>query len=250
MSPTTKRTHFRFFSRLIPISGLVLISAAALPTDVWRAKPVQQWTEEETRGFLRNSPWVRQVTVGGLAGEIGDAGVDAQTRLGRGGEASGAEGRVNSSTIDVERGEAARRPVYYIEWSSAKIVRAANVHIALLQGRIKQDPGAPPPLDSFVLTVAGTDLQVFTAATEPQLQAASYLRAKHSKTRVPPKEVKILKRENRVVAITFTFPRAVDGQPVIPDQESAAEFTVKIKDLTLKPTFDLNRMVTESGRDL
>lgn len=247
MSPTTKSTHYHFFSYLFLISGFFLMSATALPSDVWKTKPVKQWTEEEARDFLRHSPWVRQVTLGSVMGAMGGSG--AQTRLGRGGESSDAEGRVDSSTIDVGPGDA-HGPAYYIEWTSAKIVRAANVHIALLQGRVKQDPGEPPPLDSFVLTVSGPDMHVFSAATEPQLQAASYLRAGHSKARHLPKEVKIVKRENRVLAVSFTFPRVEDGQQVIPDQEKSAEFSVKAGSITLKASFDLNKMVNESGRDL
>lgn len=242
----SRRLHF---SCLLAISGLILNSAAASPSDVWKAKPVRQWTEQETRGFLVGSPWVRQVIVGSGAGEMEGSGVNAQTG-GERGESSGTQGRVDSGTIDVQRGEPAHRTIYYIEWSSAKIVRAANVHIGLLQGRIKQDPGEPPPLDAIVLTVGGPDLHAFLSATEPQLQETAYLHPRHSKVRIQPKEVKILKKENRVLAVTFTFPRVVDGQPVIPDQEKSAEFSCKAGSDTLKVSFDVNRMATEAGRDL
>ena len=240
----SRRLHF---SCLLALSGLILNSAAAWPSDVWKAKPVRQWTEQETRQFLVGSPWVRQVVVG--SGTGGMEGSGAQTRLGRGGESSGAEGRVDSSTIDVEPG-GAHGPAYYIEWTSAKIVRAANVHMGLLQGRIKQDPGDPPALDAIALTVGGPDLHVFLSATEPQLQATAYLRPRHSKARIQPTEVKILKKENRVLAVTFTFPRVVDGQPVIPDQEKSAEFSCKAGRDTLKVSLDVNKMTTEAGRDL
>jgi len=150
----SRRLHF---SCLLALSGLILNSAAAWPSDVWKAKPVRQWTEEETKRFLVESPWVRQVVVGSGSGGMEGSGVNAQTGAERG-ESSGTQGRVDSGTVDVEQGQPAHRTVYYIEWSSAKIVRAANVHIGLLQGRIKQDPGNPPALDTIVLTVGGPDL--------------------------------------------------------------------------------------------
>jgi len=249
MNTLTNRTHFVISYVFLGTFALFLLPARARSSDVWKTKPVREWTQEEIRGFLLNSPWVRQVTTGRPPGDQEGPDGSVQTQSGRR-ETSGAEGRAGGPAIDMPEGGPSPGATYYIEWSSAKIVRAANVRLGILQGRIKQDPGEPPPLDTYVLTVGGPDLRAFSAATEPQLQATAYLRAKHSKTRVEPKEVKILRRNDRVVVVTFTFPRQVDGQPIISDQEKSVEFSCKHRALSLKVSFDLGKMAGEQGRDL
>jgi hypothetical protein len=209
---------------------------------------VREWTAEETRNFLRNSLWVRQVSGGGRLIEQGPPPeVSTQT----------APGRRESSAHEINtQGEAgpggmASGPTYFVEWSSAKIVRQAGLHFAVLQGRAKEEGAEPPALPSYVLTVGAPDLSAFAGADEAGLKAAAYLRPKHTKTRVAPAEVKILKAQNgRIAVIEFSFPREADGQPVISEQEKSVEFYCRYKGLQLRTNFDVAKMTTEAGRDL
>jgi hypothetical protein len=220
-------------------------------SDVWKSKPVREWSAEETRNFLRNSLWVHQVSAGGGLVEPGPpAELSTQTRPGRG-ESSGASGREASPQIEAAPGGMPSGPTYFIEWSSAKVVRQAGLHFAVLQGRAKEEGGEPPALPSYVLTVGAPDLSAFTGADEAELKTAAYLRPKRAKTKVAPAEVKILKAQNgRIAVIEFSFPREAGGQPVISEQEKSVEFYCRFKGLQLRTNFDVAKMTSERGRDL
>jgi hypothetical protein len=230
--------------------GLMAVSAVLLASDSWKLKPVREWSREETYEFLRNSPWVRRVSFGDLPVEPGPPDVGAQTDEDRG-ETSQAAVRARRSELDAGGVNMKGRTVYYVEWSSAKIVRQGRLHFGALQGRVKEDGTEPPDLSSYFLSVSGSDLKAFDGATESQLKTAAYLRLKRSKTKIAPAEVKIRKTlEKGISSIQCAFPREVDGQPVISAEEKSVEFSIKGKNLTLKTSFDLTKMTTEKGRDL
>jgi len=240
----------RSFAELL---GLIAIAAILFAADLWKVKPVREWSREETVDFFRNSPWVRQVSVGGSLLEAGPPDVSAQTREGRG-EESAAAGRTGSSELEVGgagRESAQRGTVYFIAWTSAKIWRQANLHFGTLQGRAKEEGAEPPDLTFYRLSIGGPDLRGFAGATEAGLKAATYLRPKRAKTRIEPAEVKIQKAQgDRITSLDFTFPREVGGRPAIAAQEKSVEFACRFRDLSLKASFDLNKMATEKGRDL
>jgi hypothetical protein len=230
---------------LLPVF-LLMFAAAGRAAELWKAKPVKEWSREETQRFMRNSPWLKQVSVGSLVEMEAPMG-GSQTRAGRG-ESSGAEGVPSTETIDVERGE--RRAVYFIEWSSARIVRQVDSHYRVLLGQAKEEE-EPPPFPVYVLTVNGDNLQAFATATEAELRAGVSLRLKQSHTQIEAVDAKIRKgKDDRVMAVQFAFPRDVNGQPTISDQEKSVEFICKAKDLTLRTEFNLTKMSTAQGRDL
>ena len=229
--------------------GLVAFSAVAWAADIWNAKPVREWTREETQQFLRDSPWTHRVTVGGSLTEMGAPGDTAGERAGMG-ESSAAAGRESSGSVDVPSSEPAGMP-YFIEWTSAKIVRQAWVHFNALQSQRQDVVTEPPPSPTYVLAIGGPNLKAFEGVTEDQLKASSYLRPKKAKAKVEPVEVRIRKApDGRIVSVQFAFPRQMDGQPVISDQEKSVEFSCKLKDFTIKTTFNLSKMTTAQGRDL
>jgi hypothetical protein len=203
---------------------LMALSASLAASEAWKSKAVRDWSADETRDFLRNSPWVRQVRVGGSLVEAAppDAG---QTGEGRG-ESSQAQGRTERSEPGVETGGSRGGTVYYIEWSSAKIVRQASVHFGALEGRTKEEGVEPPDLPFFTVSVHGPDLKAFAGATEADLKAGASLRAKRAKTKIDPTQVKIRKgQEDRILSIQFSFAREADGKPVISPEEKTVEFT-------------------------
>lgn len=227
--------------------GLVALSAVAWPADIWSTKPVREWTREETQQFLLDSPWTHRVFVGG---SLLDGAPDDTTGERAGlGESSAAAGRERSS-VDVPVSRQTGAP-YLIEWRSAKIFRRAGAHLTALQSQTKEVDAEPAPLALYVLSLEGADLRVFDGVTEAQLKASAYLRPKRAKTKVEPAEVRVQKaQDGRVIAVHFAFPRQMDGQPVISDQEKSVEFSCKAKELVLKTSFNLAKMTTAQGRDL
>lgn len=227
----------------------LLFSGRAGAEDTWKAKPVHEWSRGETQRFLGESPWVKKVAVGGsLVESLPPAGGSVETTAGRR-ESSGAEGGTSSTTVDAEPGRQ-MGAVYYVEWSSAKIVRQARLHFAALRGEVKEE-GEVAPLDAYIVMVSGPDMKAFDAITEAQLAAGASLRAKRSNLALAPLEVKIRKTtEGRMVAIQLAFSRISNGQPTLSDQEKSVEFACKVRGLAIKASFDLSKMTTKEGRDL
>jgi hypothetical protein len=229
------------------IAGLALI-ATAQAGDFWKAKPVRDWTLQETQRFLRDSPWVHPVRVGGSLLDAEPPMGSSQTEQGRR-ESSGAEGGTSTTAVDVDRGGPAGK-VYFVEWSSAKIVRQAGAHWSVLQGRGNEE-AEPQPAAFYVVTVNGPDFKVFDSIPDGELKSFAFLRLKRTNGKVGPMDVKIRKtREGRVVGAQFAFPHEVNGQPTIPDQEKSVEFVCQAKDFTLKTSFNLSKMTAGDGPDL
>lgn len=234
---------------LIGVIGLVGLSTTVSAADLWHTKPVREWTREETQKFLRDSPWAHQVVVGGSLLDTGTPEDTAGERAGVG-EASGAAGREQRTSVDVPISGPAGT-AYFVEWTSAKIVRQAWSHVNALQSQRTAEDAEPPPSPLYVLSIGGANLKAFEGLTEDQLKAGSYLHSKHSKNKVQPIEVKIRKaQDGRVVAVQFAFPHEVGGQPVVPDQEKSVEFSCKLRDFTIRTSFNLAKMTTAQGRDL
>jgi len=234
---------------LVGAMGLMAFSITVWSAELWNTKPVREWTREETQQFLRASPWAHRVVVGGSLLDTGTVEDTAGERAGQG-EMSGASGREQPSTVDVPINRPTGVP-YVIEWSSARIIQQVGAHFSALQSQRKEEETAPRPSPMHVLTVAGPDLKAFHTISEDQLKAGSYLHPKHAKAKVEPVEVKVRKAaDGRILAIQFAFPRQMAGQPLISDQEKSVEFVCKVKDLSLKTTFNLAKMTTPQGRDL
>ena len=229
--------------------GLVAFSAVAWPADLWNTKPVREWTREETQQFLLDSPWTHRVVVRGSLLDTSAPGDTVGERSDLG-EASAAAQREERSSVDVPISGHTGAP-YLIEWRSAKIFRRAGVHLTALQSQTKEVDAEPVPLALYVLSLEGPNLRVFDGVTEAELKTSAYLRPKRAKAKVEPAEVRVQKgQDGRVIAVHFAFPRQMDGQPVISDQEKSVEFSCKAKELVLKTSFTLVKMTTAQGRDL
>jgi hypothetical protein len=249
--------------RILILPALLLMFAAPnLAGEPWKKKPVSAWSREETLELFRNSPWVRRVSV-----EPGLARPDSSTFSGSVFEGPTSSGNVCPSCTGLEpprerpsaagsriesgSGTGGRAGgVYFIQWTSAKIVRQAISHLRALDGP-KEEGGDLSALPTYLLTVGGADLSAFDGIAETELKAATYLRAKRAETQVEPLRVTTQKRpDGRVTSLHFEFPRQIEGQPAIADREKSVEFCCKLKDFTLRTTFDVSKMTAGHGRDL
>ena len=227
-------------SAFLFVAVLLMAQTTGGAADLWKARPVKEWNREETERFLRDSPWVEHVTTMSLAGPSMNP-MDN-------------EGRRDPLGGDLQSRDAQRmrqRAVYFIEWSSAKVVRQANWHMEALMGQAVNEDVEPPPLPLYVLSVKGVYLAAFANLSKADVLKGVSLRLNHAKTTLAATDAVIRKTpEGKVVAVQFAFPRLLDGKPTISAEEKSVEFVCKAGHLSLKADFKLAKMTTGHGLDL
>lgn len=243
--------------RFVRISLFILLVAGlAWASDPWKDKPYTEWSMKEVDKVMNDSPWSRMIHVttgfsmGRQMGAPAGAGSQPTGAPGMGQPGGGPPTRdSNGMPAGMERTAA-----FEARWVSALTMRQALARAEILDGKMSQADAerylAKPP-ENYQIAVFGPNMNVFGGATETSLTNDSYLEAKNEKKKVAPVGVKITKSgDGRVEAITFSFPKTVNGQPVIGPKEKSVDFVCKVKDLTLKFHFDPRKMENKQGRDL
>jgi hypothetical protein len=233
--------------RFLTLLAFVALPSLAGTSEVWQSKPVEEWTRQETQEFFRDSPWVHQVIVTEPRVMAQPASFPPSTREpernSSSAEGTKTEPRFGANGVPVET-------AYYIEWSSAKVVRRAGAHYRALQGKGREDR-EPPALDGYFLTVSGYDLTAFDAFNESELQEAAYLRLRERRENVQPVKVeKLWNSEGKIIAVRYSFPRQKKDETLITDRDHSVNFVCKAGELRLKTRFELAEMVIGKGRDL
>jgi hypothetical protein len=233
--------------RFLTLLVFVAVPRLAGTSEVWQSKPVEEWTRQETQEFFRDSPWVHQVivTAAPLPPEPATSPAPGRESQRKPSSAEGikTEPRFGANGVPVET-------AYYIEWSSAKVVRRAGAHYRALQGKGRED-GEPPALDGYFLTVSGYDLTAFEALSESELQGAAHLRLRERKENVQPVKVeKLWNSEGKIIAVRYSFPRQKKDETLITDRDHSVNFVCRAGELRLKTRFELAEMVIGKRRDL
>ncbi len=232
------------------------IVAAARAGDVWKTKPFEQWTKNDVRQILYDSPWAR---VQYVPQEWNINGGGGKSEMGRapGGTVSAAQGpaggaaEVGQQAMGTPQGQAA----YYVRWNSSRTVREALVRDAILVGNMKE-ADAPKylsaPITDYEVVVIGPDMTPFGKISEDELKAKAYLRGKQSKVKVNATSAEITRSPDgrQVTAVMFSFPKkTTDGKDIAAPQEKGLQFVLNIKDLNLNTTFDPRKMADQKGSD-
>lgn len=244
--------------RFVKVSLFILLVAGlAWASDPWKDKPYTQWSMKDVEKVMNDSPWSRMIHVA--------TGLSMQNRMGTpagaGSQPNGAPNMgqmaggppTHENTNGMPSGMQ-RMAAFEARWVSSVTMRQALARAAILDGKMSQANAerylAKPPAN-YQIAIFGPDMSVFQAATETSLTNASYLKAKKEKKKVAPVGVKFTKSgDGKVEAITFEFPKTVNGQPVIGPKEKGVDLVCKVKDLTLKFHFDPRKMKNKQGRDL
>lgn len=224
--------------------------------DPWKTKPFEQWTQNDVRQILHDSPWakVQYVPAGWKEGNGG-----GKSEMGRApeGTVSAAQGpaggaaNVGQQAMGTPEGQAA----FYLRWNSSRTMREALVRDAILAGQMKEDEATKylsAPIANYEVVVIGPDMSPFGSISEDDLKAKSYLRGKQSKLKVIPTSVQINRSADgrQVAAVMFSFPRkTADGKDVAAPDEKGLQFVCNIKDLDLNTTFDPRKMADSKGPD-
>jgi len=183
-----------------PFSVMLLVAAA--PS--WKGEEAEQWTEQDAKLILANSPWVKKMTPVLMPPKN-----EAQRR--EGGQMGGGDGigieAFNSSTLTGVGPSTAgkRRPIHLptlqIRWESASAVRTAE---------LKAHEEDPPDLEGGSYAVAVYDVpgvDVNQKALPLALKKDAFLRREGKKDRRASR-VDLLPQDGGLTTIIFMFPRS------------------------------------------
>jgi hypothetical protein len=229
--------------------GAFLLAGVALGEDFWVKKDYKEWSPEEVKKLLTNSPWSKDVTVtapAGGGGRRGPAsnGIDVEspnTGRGRGGGRSGPAGdaEVNApGNLEISLN---------VSWRSALPLRKAIIKSRMgdsseVPADAQQLLGTEPV--EYVVVVSGIPARLARVVQNPDLLNRSSLKI-GKREPVPPKNFDFQTR-TQSVDVYFFFPRT---NPItLEDRE--VEVDLKLGTMEAKRKFNLKDLVYNGKLEL
>jgi len=233
------------------LAGL-LIAGIALGEDFWVKKEYTQWTEEEVKKVMTNSPWAKDVTVSAPAGSLGpgqrgpqNSNIDVESGAGGG---RGRGGRGGARGGEAEGGGAGDVLLSLnMSWRSALPLRKAIVK-SRLGGSTEVPSEAQQMLakeqEEYVIVVSGVPARNARQIQDPARLNRSTLKA-GKKAPITPKAVDFQAR-TQTVDVFFIFPKT---DPItLEDKE--VELDLKLGAMEAKRKFNLKDMVYNGKLEL
>jgi hypothetical protein len=222
---------------------LALLLMAAVP--VWKSKQMEQWSEQDAKLILTNSPWVKKVTPA-LMPPLNE---DQRRQGGQmgGGDGIGMEAFTPATLTGVGASAAAgkrgRRPIHVatleIRWESARAVRAAEE---------KAHEEDPPALTDGSYVVAIYDVpgvDVNQTALSFQLKKDAFLK-REGKKDIRASRVDLLPQEGGLATIVFMFPRSEE----ITTQDHRITFLAQLGRLSVAQYFYPEEMAIQGKLEI
>jgi hypothetical protein len=245
--------------RYLCIIPIFLAAAAWAAHDApWKSKQIPDWTVEDAKDVLADSPWVKTFTatlnpaqqntqqtqrgMGGMGGGMGGGGMGGMGGMGgrRGMGYPGGGGYPNSYPNGQANDGLTQAPQVTLRWESAMPVRTAELKV--------RDNDAPI-LDNmhYAIAVYGIPDRVFNGDTD-KLQDQFKKEAKikrEGKKDFKPSSVEIVDgHDGRVVVYLFPMTNEITRQ------DHRVEFTAKIGRLELTQSFFVDDMVWQGKLEL
>ncbi len=226
-------------SLVFPFLAMLLMAAAP----VWKSKQMEQWSEQDAKLILTNSPWVKKVTPA-LMPQYSENQRRQGGQMG-GGDGIGMEAFTPAalSGVFVPSTAGKRRPTRVatleIRWESARAVRAAEE---------KAHEEDPPALADGSYVVALYDVpgvNVNQTALPFQLKKDAFLKVEGKKDRRASR-VDLLPQEGGLATIVFMFPRSEE----ITTQDQRITFLALIGRLSVAQYFYTEEMTIQGKLEL
>ena len=230
---------------LLPFAFALL----AADEQAWKNKPVADWTDDEAKQVLADSPWVKTATptvtrrssndrpAGGRRNVgFGIPGIGGPRRYpggGGGGYPGGSRNGGNDS-------DSSQPPTLKLRWESALPVREAE---------LKTRDTAAPTLDEMHYAIAVYGVPSRVASGDSKHLADQYKNnaalKRDGKKDLKPSSVEVLQREDGPV-IVYLFPRSKE----ITAADKRLEFDAKIGTLEVDESFFVEDMVYQNKLEL
>jgi len=212
---------------LIPLSAALLTATAFDPS--WRDSPVPQWSDEDARQLLADSPWVKKVHLDKVRnlspferrdGGDWEAGIPSGIGF--------AELGLFADWRDIEAVEhayaVANLGTVMVRWASASPVRAAETKLGEMD--------VPGGLNDFY-AIAVHDLRPpFRWNLAKELRGVAFLKLGNRKD-LKPSRVLVLPRTNGLATLVYLFPRSVE----ITKKDRSLLFVAQVGRLFISTTF-------------
>ena len=194
----------------------------------WKTKPIRQWTAEDARQVLGDSPWVKHASIAILP-QRSEAQMREGGKMGGGGKNAGL-----GPLSDVGRDSTLE-----VRWESAGAVRAAELKAG--------DTG--PDWDGDYYAIAVYDVPGITPLSQKTLQSdlkQTTLLKRDGKKDLKPARVEIALLGRNLARMVYLFPRS----PEITLADERVQFVAQIGRLYIVQFFDLAAMQFEGKLDL
>jgi hypothetical protein len=223
--------------------GTVLLASVAFATDpAWQEKPVSQWTQDDAKAVLTDSPWVKQITpqnIRDLSPDERREGGNMEAGIGKG------VGIAGLGVLGPRRQAEAIERAHYkptpdavmIRWESAMPVRAAEQ---------KAGEAGVPMVDPDHYAIVVYDILTpkrYNLARE--LRGIAYIKREHAKN-IKPSSVEILRQLDGKATLVYLFPRNVE----IARKEGRLEFVAQIGRLFVSQFFYTFQMQLQGQLEL
>jgi len=212
-----------------PLASALLLAANAS----WQDKPISQWSKEDIRQILNDSPW-------GRTAKAGITRLEGEDQRREGG-AMGQDHGVGFDGIKTTRppGGAGQAIALHVRWETALPIRLAE---------LKSDGMEPvSPGDGYSIAVYGVPGTFFKgdpkALGEP-LRKDAVLR-REGKKDVKPSRVEVFQREEGAVVV-YVFPPSAE----ITKKDGHVEFSAQIGRIVLDQFFNLEEMQFQGKLEL
>lgn len=225
---------------LIPLSAVLLTATAFDPS--WRDSPVPQWSEEDARQLLADSPWAKKVHLDKVRNlspfERRDGGDwEAGIPSGIGFDELG----LFADWRDIEAVEhayaVANLGTVTVRWESALPVRAAVSKIG--------EASVPGGLDDYY-AIAVHDLRPpFRWNLAKELRGIAFLKRDNKKD-MKPARVLVVPRANGLATLVYLFPRSVE----ITKKDRSLAFVAQIGRLFISVNFSPEDMRLDGELEL
>ncbi len=237
------------------LAGLV-VATVALAEDFWVTKEYMQWSDEEVKKILNNSPWAKDLVVSAPLAMVGGRGQRAATSDGStdvetgggGGRRGGRGGRGGGGGFGDDGGGSGEALVTLnISWRSAQPLKKALVRSRLGAGTavpaeaeqlIKNDE------QDYVIVVSGVPAGLAPAIQNPVLIDKSTIRA-GKKPPVAARGVNI-QPHTKTVDVIYVFPKS----QLIAADDKEVEVVLKLGQIEAKKKFNLKDMVYNGKLEL